>query len=456
MEDPYSSQSRSPRRRTFERNGPEFPDGRGTMIKTFCLGVLVLILVPVDFAQSASVTSTPAQLKIAWAQAAIKSHADHCQPYNDLAVAYVRRARETGDDSNYGLAELALEKSFQITPDNLEGQKARLMILLGRGDFTRALELAKALNKKTPDDVLVYGMIADAAIELGNYNDAEQAVQWMLDMRPGNVPALLRGARLRWLFGDAEGAMDFYSQAYQQIPPTQTEELAWTLTQMADLQISIGHIDDAGKLLHSALGKFPGYYLTLESLASVEMTTQHPLNAEQLLRQRNEHFPSATSRYALAKALEQSKKTAEAAAVYSAFEQDARRMINAPDDANQELISYYLGHGRNPSEALRIAHIEIAKRHDVGTRDAYAWALAASGYYQEAQKEIAVALAIGVRDAGMLYHAGVISAKLSDNTSAARYLKESLALDSTSETGTAAREALDRLAPALAATRDAK
>lgn len=425
------------------------------MTKKFCVGILVLTLVPVDFAQGVSGSTTPAQMKIAWAQAAIKAHADHSQPYNDLAVAYVHRARETGDDSNYGLADLALEKSFQITPDNLEGQKARLMILLGRGDFTRALELAKALNKKTPDDVLIYGMIADAAIELGNYNDAEGAVQWMLDMRPGNVPALLRGARLRWLFGDAEGAMDFYSQAYQQIPATQTEELAWTLTQMGDLQVSIGHIDQARKLLHSALEKFPGYYLTLESLASVEMATQHPLNAEQLLRQRNEHFPSATSRYELAKALEQSGKTAEAAAVYSAFEQDARRLINAPDNANQELISYYLEGGRNPSEALRIARIEIAKRHDVSTLDAYAWALAAGGYYQEAQKEIAAALAVGVREAVVFYHAGVISAKLNDNTSAARYLKESLALDSTSETGTAAREALNKLAPVLA-TRDAK
>jgi tetratricopeptide (TPR) repeat protein len=429
---------------------------KGTMMKTFCLVVMVLILAPVDFAQVTSGNATPAQLKIAWAEAAIRAHGDHCQPYNDLAVGYVRRARETGDDSNYGQAELALKKSFQITPDNLEGQKARLMILLGRGEFTSALELATALNKKTPDDVLVYGLIADAAIELGNYSDAEHAVQWMLDMRPGNVPALLRGARLRWLFGDAEGAMDFYSQAYHQIPPTQTEELAWTLTQMADLQVSIGHIDDARRLLHSALEKFPGYYLTLESLASVQMAIRHPLEAEQLLRQRNEHFPSATSHYALAKALEGAGKAAEANSVYIAFEREARRMIDGPDNANQELILYYLGHGRDPAEALRIARIEIAKRRDVSTLDAYAWALSSNGQYQEAQREIVAALAVGIREAAMLYHAGVISASLNDNASAARYLKASIAIDSTSETGTAAREALDRLAPALAAARDVK
>jgi Tfp pilus assembly protein PilF len=429
---------------------------KGTMMKTLRLVVMALVMVPVDFAQVTSGDATPAQQKIAWAEAAIRTHGDHCQPYNDLAVAYVRRARETGDDSNYSQAELALKKSFQITPDNLEGQKARLMILLGRGEFTTALELAKALNKKTPDDVLVYGLMADSAIELGNYNDAENAVQWMLDMRPGNVSALLRGARLRWLFGDAEGAMDFYSQAYQQIPPTQKEDLAWTLTQMADLQLSIGHLDDARRLLHSALEKFPGYYLALESQASVQIAARHPLEAEQLLRHRNEHFPSPTSRYALAKALEESGKVAESNSVYAAFEQEARRLIDAPDNANQELVLYYLGHGKDPAEALRIARIETTKRHDVNTLDVYAWALSSNGQYVEAQREIAAALAVGVREAAMLYHAGVISAKLNDNASAAKYLKASIAIDSTSKTGTAAREALDRLTPALAAARNVK
>ena len=84
-----------------------------------------------------------------------------------------------------------------------------------------------------------------------------QAVQWMLDLRPGNVPALLRGAALRRLYGDTEGAMDFFSQAYQQMPPTQAEDMAWTLTQMADLQLSVGHIDDCGKSSSLRAAKIP-------------------------------------------------------------------------------------------------------------------------------------------------------------------------------------------------------
>ena len=425
-------------------------------MKTFGLAVLSLCVAPIVYAQAPRNTATPAQQKISWAEAAIKAHPDHSQPYNDLAVAYVQRVRETADPSYYDQAETILRKSFQITPDNLEGQKARLMILLGRGEFAQALGLAKALNKKTPDDVLTYAFISDAAIGLGDYSDAEEAAQWMLDMRPGNVPGLLRGAALRRLYGDAHGATDFFSQAYQQMAPTQTEDLAWTLTEMADLQLSTGDIDGAEKLLHSALQQFPGYYAALEDLARVQTARQHYSEAVDLLRQRDEKFPTAASRYALAQALERAGQTTEAGLAYTDFAATARPLINGNENANQELISYYLGRGHDAAEALRIAQLEITKRHDVNTLDSYAWALCANGRYEEARKQVAVALAVGVREAQMFYHAGVIAAKLHDDASAARYLNQSVELDPSSESAPAAREALQRLVPTSVTARGEK
>jgi tetratricopeptide (TPR) repeat protein len=420
-------------------------------MKTLGLVVLSLLGASMASAQTTANVVTPAQQKISWAEAGIKTHPDHSQPYNDLAVAYTQRVRETGDSSYYTQAEAAVQKSFQITPDNLEGEKAQLMILFGRGKLAQTLSLAKALNKKTPDDILLYGFIADAAIELGEYEDAEEAAQWMLDLRPGNVPGLLRGAALRRLFGDTHGAMDFYKQAYQQMAPTQTEEIAWTLTEMADLQLSTGDTDDATKLVHSALQQFPGYYLALEEQARVEMAHQQYAAAVDLLRERNQKFPTTASRYAFARALERTGRETEADLAYKEFLKTAIPLINSNDNANEELTFYYLEHGHDPAEALRIAQIEIARRHDVNTLDANAWALCAIGRYQEAQKQIAKALEVGVREASMFYHAGVIAAKLKDDVTAARYLNESLQLNPASESATAAHEALQKLTPKSAA-----
>jgi tetratricopeptide (TPR) repeat protein len=425
-------------------------------MKTFGFAVLSLLVAPMVYAQAPRDSSTPAQHKISWAEAAIKAHPDRSQPYNDLAVAYVQRVRETADPGYYAQAETVLQNSFQITPDNLEGQKARIMILLGRGEFAQALGLAKSLNKKTPDDILLYGFIADAAIEVGDYRDAEEAAQWMLDMRPGNVPGLLRGAALRRLYGDARGATDFFSQAYQQMAPTQTEELAWTLTEMADLQLSLGDIGGADKLLHSAIQRFPGYYVALEVSAQVQSARQHYSEAVDLLRQRNLKFPTLASRYALAEALERAGQATEAASAYTDFVAIARPLIDKNDNANEELISYYLGRGHGPAEALRIAQLEIAKRHDVKTLDAYAWALYGNGRYEEAKRQIAMALAVGVREARMFYHAGVIAAEVHDYASASSYLKQSVELNPSSESAAPAREAFEKLAPASAAARGAK
>jgi tetratricopeptide (TPR) repeat protein len=422
-------------------------------MKVFGLIAVSLLFASELYAQTAPNTSTPAQHKIAWAEAGVKAHPDHNQPYNDLAVAYVQRVRETADLSYYTQAEKALQKSFQITPDNLEGEKAQLMILLGRGELAQALTLAKALNKKTPDDVLLYGFIADAAMEFGEYRDAEEAAQWMLDLRPGNVPGLLRGAALRRVYGDTRGAMDFLNQAYQQMAPTQTEELSWTLTEMADLRLSTGDTEGAGKLVYSALQKFPGYYAAIEEMARVEMAQQHYPAAANLLRERNQRFPTAGSRYVLAQALERSGQAADADSAYVDFVATARPLINGNDNGDEELISYYLGHGHDPAEALRIAELEISRRHDVNTLDAYAWALCGNGRYGEAQKQIAKALAVGVREASMFYHAGVIAAKLNDETSAARYLSQSVEVNPTSENAGAAREALQKLAPKSASVR---
>jgi tetratricopeptide (TPR) repeat protein len=425
-------------------------------MKAFHLAVLSLFVASIVWAQAPRNAATPAQQKISWAEAAIKAHPDKSQPYNDLALAYVQRVRETADPSYYLQAEATLQKSFQITPDNLEGQKARLMISLGRGELAQALSLAKALNKKTPDDVLLYGFIADAAIALGDYREAEETAQWMLDMRPGNVPGLLRGAALRRLYGDSRGAKDFFFQAYQQMAPTQTEELAWTLTQMADLQLSTGDVDGAEQLLRSALQQFPGYYASIEELAKVQTARQHYSEAVDLLRQRNQRFPTATSRYALAQALERADQSTEADVAYRDFVTSARALIDASDNANDELISYYLGRGQNPSEALRIAQLEIARRHDVNTLDAYAWALCSNAQCEEAQKQIVTALAVGVQEATVFYHAGVIATKLHADATAARYFKQSVELNPSSDHAAAAREALQQLVPSSAAARGEK
>ena len=160
------------------------------------------------------------------------------------------------------------------------------------------------------------------------------------------------------------------------------------------------------------------------------------------MRRATEDFASAQSRNLEARALLLAGRTAEAEQKYADFERVARDQIEQFDNANLELVFYYTGQAHRPSEALRIARLEIERRHDVRTLDAYAWALYVNGQFDEARRQIEKALEVGARDAELYYHAGTIEAAAGAKSAGLRYFQQSLELDPGSETADAARSAL--------------
>lgn len=385
---------------------------------------------------------SPAQQQLAMAKAAVEKNPEYPLAYNDLASAFIRRARETANPIYYKQADEALQKSFRLAPDNFDGQKIRVQILLGRREFAQALKLAEELNGRVADDIAVYGMIADAAIELGNYKKAEESVQWMLDLRHAGAQGLMRVAHLRQLFGDIEGALEMLNSAYEATNPNEVEERARNLTQAAHLSLTTGKVKYAEKLLQQALRLFPEHPDTLTVLASFRAVQQRHVEAIELWRRVSDLVPHPRNLYGLANALEQAGQVEEAKLAYAEFEQKARGIVESHDNANRELIFYYADHARGAAEALRIAKFEVARRQDVYTLDAYAWALYVNKNYLEARKQIEKALAVGIRDADFFYHAGSILSQLNDRTAARRYRQQSLDLNPLSATAKAAREAL--------------
>jgi tetratricopeptide (TPR) repeat protein len=392
---------------------------------------------------------TPAEQRIALAEEAIARDPARFQAYNALALALARRARETADTSYYARAQEAVEQSLRLSADNLEAQRLQVWILLGQHEFPRALEEARTLNRRVPDDVLTYAMLVDAHVELGNYREAEEAAQWMLDLRPGNVPGLTRAAHLRELFGDIEGAIDLMGVAYQSTPAAEREDRAWILTQIGHLELSRGRLESADELLTRALEIFPAYHYALANLARLRAAQGRPLESVELLRQRYQAAPHPENLADLAGALARAGRANEAATLFAEFEEKALAESEGWDNANRELIFYYADRASKPAEALSLARREVERRRDVYTVDAYAWALSLNGKPSEARSEIESALAVGIQDAKLFYHAGAIASRQGDSESAARYLKKSLELNPFSEVAAEAREALARPKDAL-------
>jgi tetratricopeptide (TPR) repeat protein len=408
---------------------------------------LFLLVASLISAQTAPNAQSPAEKAIAAAEAAIAADSKRPDSLNALAMAYARRARETADPGYYNKGDEVLQKCFALQPENFDCMKTKTWLLLGQHKFAAAREVAARLNKKMPDDILVYGFLADANVELGDYKAAENAAQWMLDMRPGNVPGLTRGAYLRELFGDIDGAIDFMNQAYRRVRPEETEDRAWMITHVAHLQLAKGDAAAAERMLTQALALYPNYHYALGNLAKAKMAQGDVASAVELFRKRYQLARHPENLYDVGIALARAGRSSEARTTFAAFEIAARAEMESSDNSNRELIFYYLDHSANPAEGLRIARREVEQRQDVFTLDAYAWSLFRNSKHAEARKQIERALAVGIRDAQFFYHAAAIASKLQDPAAAVKYARQSLSVNPLSTVAAEAKSLLSTLEP---------
>jgi tetratricopeptide (TPR) repeat protein len=363
---------------------------------------------------------------------------------NLRARTSLKQARATDSAASLADAEDAVRKALQLAPDDFEARKLEVKVLLARRQFREALDRARPLNHGRPDDVEAWGLVSDAALGLGDYAEAERSAQWMLNLRSTNVAGLERGARLRELFGDNDGAREFWESAMR-LTLADEEQRAWLATQMASLMRRTGRAAPAETLLHQVLVAIPTYQPAVAELARVRIEQHRYADAAVMLQERYKKVPRPDVQFELARALQLDGRETEAQAAYKNFERDALAAIDTPYNFNRDLVLYYTDRAPNPAEALRIAKIEIARRQDVETLDAYAWALYASGDLAEAQKQMGKALAVGLRDASFFYHAGAIASKLKDASAAARYFNDSLSVSPESDAANAARGALKEL-----------
>ncbi len=414
------------------------------MAAVVCIALMTVGALAQTSAGAAEPTHSPAERTMAQANKLLEKNPKNFEAYNALALALSRRARETSDVKFYDMAEEALQKSSAISPNNFDGARIHVWLLLGKHEFAAALEAAKPLNKRVPDDIMLYGFLTDANVELGNYADAEKAAQWMLDLRPGNLPGLTRAAYLRELFGDIDGALELMKMAYESTPPSEAEDGAWILAQMGHLQWMAGKPAEAEKLLTQALTQFPGYHYALANLAKVRILQKRNEDAVTLLRQRYDAAHHAENLYDLAEALELAGHSEEARKDYAEFEIKSLAESVKGDNSNRELIFYYADHAGQPAKALKIAEMERSRRHDVYTLDAYAWALHVNGRDDEAKQPMDTALAVGIQDAKFFDHAGQIALAIGDKKSATDYLQKAVSLNS--PVSEQAQRALARLA----------
>jgi tetratricopeptide (TPR) repeat protein len=379
----------------------------------------------VDSKTENPVTTGLANRQIEAAQKLIEKSPKMPNGYNSLAVAYIQSARETGDFSLNSKAETAANRALELEPENINAQKIKLSLMLTFHRFAEALDAAKKLQSKFPQDAFIYGALTDANVELGNYKEAIDAAQKMVDLRP-NMESYARVSHVRSLHGDSKGAIEAMRTAAKIADPMNKEAQAWCLVRLGEEFFRIGNYAEAEKQYDTALDTFPNYHLALAGKGRARAAQNDFELAIKLLSESNNRVPNVENVIFLGDVYSKIEKPDEANKQYE-LAQFVEQQFGNTDQRRLALL--WADRDTKLDEALTIAAREYEAKKDIFTADIYAWCLYKKGQFQEAKKVIDEAMRLKTRDARIFYHAGMIEKSLGNKKAAADYLKKSLELN---------------------------
>ena len=201
----------------------------------------------------------------------ILEKADDWGSYLQLAQLFMIEARITGEHGYYYPAALSLiDRTLDYASDEdfqFQASFLKATVLLSLHRFDEALPYAQKALSLNPHHALTYGALVDAHVELGNY---QQAIEWaekMVQLRP-DLRSYSRISYLRELSGDIEGAVSAMQMALEAGVPGQ-EDRAWCRTTLGEIHLKYGNLPAAEKQFYLALKERPNYPFALAGRAEV-------------------------------------------------------------------------------------------------------------------------------------------------------------------------------------------
>lgn len=199
-----------------------------------------------------------------------------------LATIFITEQRITGEHHFYYPAiEKILNGILSIEPKNFEAMVYKASLRMSQHQFADAKKLAEEAKAINPDNAYVYGILVDANVELGNYEEAVSMSDKMQAIKP-SLESYSRASYLREIYGDYNGAIEAMKLAVKAGLPG-SEPQSWSLNVLGDLYYNTGNWAAAENAYAENLAIRPSYAPSMAGLAKVETKKKNYARALALL-----------------------------------------------------------------------------------------------------------------------------------------------------------------------------
>jgi tetratricopeptide (TPR) repeat protein len=369
-----------------------------------------------------------------------------------VAELVERRASLTGDALDLEHATVALDNALRLA-----GPVEELLLLDVELKLKthRVREARRVLDTiPDPSDVpRVMILRADIDVQDGDYANAKRVYESVLESS-ATWDRMARLAYLESMLGNSDYADTLYASAEEQITAKDMRHFAWLELQRGMLEFRRGRFEPALAHYQRAERAYSGYWMTQDYMAELLAARAGPRSS----RAQAGHVQQLTTWALGGEALHGETELRRAAALYEQLlasaaqppaEQalgDVYTVLGEPGQARahheralalyvesvrrgetqyfHHLAGYYADVTMDGAEAVRWARKDLELRSGYASHDALAWALFRSGEFERAKREIDLALAPGIRDAHVLFHAAMIAVAVGHSDEGRRLLRE--------------------------------
>ena len=344
-----------------------------------------------------------------------------------IGLAHEQRYRETADASYLARAEAAFGRALEVESDDAAATSGLAAVALSRHDFRTALRLGRRAVALAPFTPRHLGVVGDALLELGRYDEAFATFDRMVALRP-DVASYARVAYGRELVGRRRAALEAMELAAASAGP-RGEPAAWAHVELGKLQLALGELDAAARSHRAALAALPGYVYALEALARVEAARGRLPEAIRLARRAVDAVPLPQFAATLADLFDAAGRPAGAAEQVRLVRGIERLLRASGVSTDLETALFDVDHGLRLRDAVERARRAHAERPGLEAEDVLGWALVRNGRCEEGLRHARRALRLGTKDALKLFHRGMAERCLGRHADARRTFRTALALD---------------------------